>query len=127
MDAGRPPGGGVAVPFVLQHVIAVEYAPTEGSLGSALPTLKRRLTVLGRDADLLRVGVTSDVARRAGEHRGYGFDWFMVLWETTSRDRAVEAEAALIEHARWKGLPLAGDRRGGVRGAGPFAVYVAGQ
>ena len=31
--------------------------------------------------------------RRAGEHRGYGFDWFVVLWETTSKDRAAEAEA----------------------------------
>lgn len=61
------------------------------------------------------------------QHRGYGFDWFVVLWETSSAGLADEAEGALIDHARWKGLPLSGDRRGGVRGAGPFAVYVAGR
>ena len=92
-----------------------------------LPTLRRRLTMLSRDADRIRVGVTSDVERRASGHRTYGFDWFVVLWETTSRDRAAEAEALLFDHARWKGLPLAGDRRGGVHGTGPFAVYIAGQ
>ena len=115
------------MPLVLQHVIEVVDAPTEGVLSAVLPTLRRRLAMLSRDADLIRVGVTSDVDRRAGQHRTYGFDWFVVLWETTSRDRAAEAEAMLIEHARWKGLPLAGHRRGGVRGTGPFALYVAGQ
>ena len=83
--------------------------------------------MLGRDAALLRVGGASDMGRRASGHRGYGFDWFVVLWETTGRDRAAEAEAMLIEHARWKGVPLVWDRRGGVRGTAPFAVYVAGQ
>lgn len=47
------------------------------------------------DADLIRVGFTSDVNRRARNHRTHGFDWFVVLWETTSRDRAAEAEAAV--------------------------------
>ena len=115
------------MPLVLQHVIELVDAPIKGALSAVLPTLRRRLTMLSRDADLIRVGVTSDVVRRAGQHRTYGFDWFVVLWETTSRDLAAEAEAMLIEHSRWKGLPLAGDRRGGVRGTGPFAVYVAGQ
>ncbi len=115
------------MPLVLQHVIEFVDAPTEGALSAVLPTLRHRLTMLSRDADRIRVGVTSDVDRLAGQHRNYGFDWLVVLWETTSRDRAAEAEALLIDHARCKGLPLAGDRRGGVRGAGPFAVYVAGQ
>lgn len=127
MDAGCAPHRGVAVAWVAVRAIEVVDAPTVGALSAVLPVLKRRLTVLGRDADLLRVGVTSDVERRAGEHRGYGFDWFVVLWETSSADRAADAEAALIEHGRWKGLTLSGDRRGGVRGTGPFAVYVAGQ
>ena len=127
MDARGPAGGGVVMPFALQHVIEVVYAPSEGGLWSVLPTLKRRLTLLGRDVVLMRVGVTGDIDRRAREHRGYGFDWFVVLWETSSAEHAAEAEAALIEHARWKGLPLAGDRRGGVRGTGPFAVYASGR
>ena len=113
--------------WIAVRAIELVDAPTEGVLSVVLPTLRRRLTMLSRDADLIRVGVTSDVDRRAGQHRTYGFDWFVVLWETTSRTRAAEAEAMLIDHARWKGLPLAGDRRGGVRGTGPFAVYVAGQ
>ena len=76
-------------------LIEVVDAPTEGALSAVLPTLNRRLTILSRDADLIRVGFTSDVNRHAGNHRTYGFDWFVVLWETTSRDRAAEAEAAV--------------------------------
>ena len=49
--------------------------------------------MLSRDADLIQVGVTSDVDRRANFTR-HGFDWFVVLWETTSRDRASEARRA---------------------------------
>ena len=127
MDAGCAPGGGVAVAWISRRAIEVVYTPSEGALSAVLPSLKRRLTVLGRDADLIRVGVTGNVERRAREHRAYGFDWFVVLWETSSADRVAEAESVLIDHARWKGLPLSGGRRGRVRGAGPFAVSAAGR
>ena len=105
--------------WISRRAIEVVYTPSEGALSAVLPSLRRRLTVLGRDADLIRVGVTSDVDRRAGHHRTYGFDWFVVLWETSSADRVAEAEPVLLEHARWKGLPLSGERRGGSVGAGP--------
>jgi len=115
------------MPVVGHHVIEVDYLPSEGPLSRVLPTLKRRLSRLGRGVQTLRVGVTADFVRRAGEHRGYGFDWFEVLWETTSAGRAAEAESELIAHAQLRGFPLAGDRSGCVRGEGPFAVYVAGR
>ena len=38
---------------------------TEGALSVVLPTLRRRPTMLSRDEDLIRVGVTSDAGRRA--------------------------------------------------------------
>jgi hypothetical protein len=127
VGSGRSAHRGVAMPLVYRHAIELVDAPTPGRLRAVLPVLKRRLTLLGRDAEVMRVGVTTDVVRRAREHSGYGLDWFVVLWETSSARLADEAEGALIDHATGQGLPLTGDRRGGVRGAGPFAVYVAGR
>ena len=127
MVAGRSAHRGVAVPLIYRHAIELVDAPRAGRLGDVLPVLKRRVTVLGRDAAVMRVGVTTDVVRRAREHSGYGLDWFVVLWETTSAEHAAGAEALLIDHALGRGFPLTGDRRGGVRGAGPFAVYAAGR
>jgi hypothetical protein len=115
------------MPLVYRHAIELVDAPTAGRLGDVLPVLKRRVTMLGRDAEVMRVGVTTDVVRRAREHSGYGLDWFVVLWETSSADLAAATEAVLIDHATERGLPLTGDRRGGVRGGGPFAVYAAGR
>ena len=127
MVAGRSAHRGVAVPLVYRHAIELVDAPSVGRLSNVLPVLKRRLTTLGRDAEIIRVGVTTDFGRRAREHRGYGFDWFVVVWETTSADRAGEAERLLFDHGLMTGLPLTGRRAGGVRGEGPFVVYLAGR
>ena len=127
MDTWATPRHGVTMPFVLQHVIELRLAPTTGALSVVLPALRRRLSILGQDAEVLRVGVTGDPIRRAREHRGYGFEWFEVLWDTSSAERAGDAEAALYQHALVKGLLLAGRRSGGIRGEGPFVVYAAGR
>ena len=84
--------------------MGVRYMLHTGHLSGLQSTLRRAVGQYSRSNAFLYVGVTTCPPIRwshaVGGHKTRGMDEMVLMYQTTSRDYAIEAERALIAHGR---------------------------
>jgi len=73
-----------------------------GHVPEIIPTLRRALGAYARNAGKFKVGLAKDPEHRWHHYRNEKHRWreMVVIYRTTSPDKAREAESLLIEHGR---------------------------
>ena len=104
-----------------------------GHVPEIIPTLRRSLRAYARNAGKFKVGLAKDPEHRWHHYRNEKHRWreMVVIYRTTSPDKAREAESLLIEHGRTR-YPRksqnkkrdGGGRRPGIADGHDYYVYV---
>ena len=99
----------------------------KGPLGRVQQGLRMAIGQHIRHNKTVYVGMTVDPKRRATQHsviflEEYGWSSLIVLWKTTSRSKAFEAENILIQQARRNAVNVKSG--GGYPAEGPYYIYV---